>query len=783
MASRRPTDRLLFASASAARRREVARARIEEALDARGAVTLVGATSAAALALGRELAFERAALAGLEPTTLFGLARRLAAPSLAAQGEALAEPPLLAALVGEALEQRVALGRFERARALPGTPIAIARVLDELWLADVDDATLGELDPALAAIARAVRARLGDERLVTRGAVLERARAALDEAAGPPRDLVVLDATLEATLEARFARALVERAPRVTVTLPSAATSARARWLEIAGPCEAREEASPSSDPPATVASVDGSSVEDECAVLVRSLLRELGREPAVALDRCAFVLFDEARYRTPLLRALARAHVPVRVELEVQRPDRRGRAFLALLDCASHARSTADLAEYLALAPARRQRPQGLGDAPTDDEPTDDEEDATRSALESDEARRGAALLDRLARLDPLAPFRAQRAQLEALARDALDDPQTVLDALAWLDASLRGTAREAPIALEELTRRLTPRLLHTPARALERDLGVTVLSVDALAGRAFELTLAPGLVEGRLPRRVLEDPILDDEARARLSARAPSDALPLATTATRQERERAVLRALFESAPRLIVSHPLRDERGRALFAARWPPSASAEPRADASSEPPRSERFGAPRRPEDALDQREADLATIAELLDARGPSEPRGRARYLVEGRRALLRALRARYHANTSAWRAPDGAITRERAELEVIAASPARSGSVEERALATFVVCPYRFFLHEVVGLRPDEPSLDERSREPIDPARVRAAISAALEGGFFPRAPEPGACARCEVRLVCGLDAEERALHKKADPRMTPLLALRRAR
>src|SRR5580658_6867780 len=82
-----------------------------------------------------------------------------------------------------------------------------------------------------------------------------------------------------------------------------------------------------------------------------------------------------------------------------------------------------------------------------------------------------------------------------------------------------------------------------------------VFVGSIDEARGRAFDVVFLPGLAEGLFPRRALEDPLLLDELRVKLSP-------DLDTQDRRVARERMLLHyAAAAAVDSLVVSYPRMD------------------------------------------------------------------------------------------------------------------------------------------------------------------------------------------------------------------------------
>jgi CRISPR/Cas system-associated exonuclease Cas4 (RecB family) len=395
--------------------------------------------------------------------------------------------------------------------------------------------------------------------------------------------------------------------------------------------------------------------------------------------------------------------------------------------------------------------------------------------------------LIDRLATLPARARWSVLVPRLEALARAALLDPRRVLEVLSQLSPLAGHDETDAQLSLDEVRRVLLPRLFEITTSPPDRGGVVRVLAADAIAGRAFELVLVPGLVERSFPRRILEDPIVDDDARARIAPRASdtidgSTRTPLQTSDDRADEERMLLRRLSQAAPRLVVSHPRRDERNRA----RVPSLYLLElVRADrgrlvTTSELEREGRgrelatgWGVPRQAERAIDLREADLATIAGLVGKEG-SEARGRAHFLVASTPVLRRTLLARHNAHGAKWVSQDGLVTKDPAVLALLAKERPGARVFSATALESFAACPYRFYLRTIVRLKARE------SLEPIetlDPM-TRGSLIHAIQFALVTEAREKGlAIHENEPALRTLLDAHVKAVADAARDRLAPAI------
>ncbi len=395
--------------------------------------------------------------------------------------------------------------------------------------------------------------------------------------------------------------------------------------------------------------------------------------------------------------------------------------------------------------------------------------------------------LIDRLATLPTRARWSVLVPRLEELARAALLDPRRVLDVLAQLSPLAGHDETDAQLSLDEVRRVLLPRLFEITTSPPDRGGVVRVLAADAIAGRAFDLVLVPGLVERSFPRRILEDPILNDDARALVAPRA-SDTIdgstrsPLATSEDRADDERMLLRRLSQAAPRLVVSHPRRDERNRA----RVPSIYLLElVRADrgrlvTTSELEREGKsrevapgWGVPRQAERAIDLREADLATIAALVGT-DAGAARGRAHFLVASSPVLRRTLLARHNAHGAKWVSQDGLVTKDPAVLALLAKERPGARVFSATALESFAACPYRFYLRTIVRLKARE------SLEPIetlDPM-TRGSLIHAIQYAVVTEAREKGiAIHDDEAALRAMLDVHVKAVADAARDRLAPAI------
>ncbi len=328
--------------------------------------------------------------------------------------------------------------------------------------------------------------------------------------------------------------------------------------------------------------------------------------------------------------------------------------------------------------------------------------------------------VIDLLDRLPARASWSGWLSSLEEVAVRALRYPESVLSVLA----ELKPMGQVEPVGLEEVRRVLGERLTllreQPPANRYGR---VTVAGISELWGRAFELVFLPGLAEGIFPRKSLEDPLLLDRQRLRAGI------LPVLTR--RRAEERLLLRvALAVASRQLVVSYPRVDvARGRSrvpsfyaldiLRAAEGtlPDLRTLAKRAAEAS----SSRLGwpAPREPALAIDNTEFDLALLHPMLKL-GPEGRRGRAQFLLKANTHLAASLRARAGRWRRRFYPADGLVEPGPRAAEILAGEGLRNRSYSPTSLQHYALCPYKFFLHAVQGLRVREEPIALQQLDPL---------------------------------------------------------------
>jgi len=342
------------------------------------------------------------------------------------------------------------------------------------------------------------------------------------------------------------------------------------------------------------------------------------------------------------------------------------------------------------------------------------------RQLLDLDHLREVALkIIDALAALPGKAVWGEWLAHLRALTALAIRDSAPVLAVLAELEPM----APVGPIELEEVRNVLSRRLGTLTERPPRRRYGaVFVGPASAARGLCFDVVLVPALSERLFPRKVIQDPILNDEARKRLSDH-------LEVEADRVMAERLALRIAAGAARRqLYLSYPRLDlEQGRP----RVPSFYALEVLRAAEGYLPGFDelaqraaavdlRLGWPAPPDEqqAIDNAEFDLALLQGLADT-NPAATTGAAHYLLSANVHLARALRARARRWLRRWTPADGLVDPNAAARAAMEHHRLDRRSFSATALQHYAKCPYRFFLYAIHRLEPRE---EPEAIEMLDP-------------------------------------------------------------
>lgn len=350
--------------------------------------------------------------------------------------------------------------------------------------------------------------------------------------------------------------------------------------------------------------------------------------------------------------------------------------------------------------------------------------------------------IIEDLDRLPERAPWRDWLEQLATLATRTLRGPDRTLGLLA----ELAPMGDVGPIPLDQVLDVLEDLLLENSGPPTPSRYGkVFVAPIEAARGLSFGVVFLPGLAEKKFPRRIVEEPLLLDEARARLDG-------ALSTNQTKLEAERLALATAVDAAgERLYLSYSridLENSRSRvpsfyALEVVRaaeglLPDFAELTRRAEQDA----ASRLGwpAPSDPREAIDDTEYDLAVLAGLMDE-GDTGAAGRARYLLNTNVHLARALRQRFLRWKRSWTEADGLLRTGPAARAGLDRHLPQARSYSPTALQTFAACPYKFLLKAIHGLAPREvaSSLDE-----LDPLQ-RGSLIHEVHFGLYVRLRDLG--------------------------------------
>ena len=298
---------------------------------------------------------------------------------------------------------------------------------------------------------------------------------------------------------------------------------------------------------------------------------------------------------------------------------------------------------------------------------------------------------------------------RLGALATRTLRQPERVLAILA----ELAPMAPVGPVGLDEVLSVLRPLLLETSVPPPVQRYGkVFVGPIDAARGLTFDAVFVPGLAEKMFPRKIVEEPILLDRARAKIGGE-------LATNQTRLEHERLALSlAVGAAQQQIFFSFPHIDldqarPRVPSFYAlevlrsaeGRLPDFAEFTRRAETAA--PTRLGWPAPSDPQMAIDDAEHDLAILSELMTLADAGA--GRARYLLDVNPYLARALRTRWYRWSRRWQPTDGLLNQSDAVRAIMGRHALAARSYSPTALQNYALCPYRFFLQAVHRISPRE--------------------------------------------------------------------------
>ncbi len=313
----------------------------------------------------------------------------------------------------------------------------------------------------------------------------------------------------------------------------------------------------------------------------------------------------------------------------------------------------------------------------------------------------------------------------LAKLATRAIRHPERVLSVLG----ELRPMGRVGPVDVREVRLVLEGRLSQLVVRPTGRRYGkVYVATIEEARGLAFDVVFVPGLAEKIFPQKVVEDPLLLDDARKKLANADVGGYLP--TNEDRTEEERLALRlAVGAASRRVVLSYPRVDvEQARprtpSFYGLEVLRVAEGELRdfhylaETAAKKVDARMGWPAPADRKDAIDEAEYDLALLESVL-RKTEDESVGEAHYLLTSNSHLARALRFRGRRWLKNWKAADGLVDPPEEALAAIREHALDKRSFSPTALQNFAACPYRFLLSAVHRLAVRE---EPAAIEDLDP-------------------------------------------------------------
>lgn len=703
--------------------------------------------------------------------------------------------------VTQALLSSGELGRYAEIAQQPGFVRALSRTLSDLRAARATKEALEAHDPDLARLLGAYEADLAQLGLADAAARLQYATRAAQEGSryrGLP--LLLLDVALSHSAQAELVFALSGHSAHVCATLvrgdersefhlrsvlPEASvrraipeTNDELARLKLRL-FESREAKGAREGPRGSVTFVSSPGEGREAVEVARAIVEAAAG--GLLFDQMAIALRSVEAYRGVVEEALRRADVPAHFADGVSRPLPEGRALLLLIECAREGFSARAFSEYLSLFVFPRPEDEAERDGAGRWERLFREAFAGGSAARVEErlSRHAAQLQAEAA--DPHADAPAQdRAREDGCALEALrafvGELSPLLEALGaaanWGELlrvlerlstlaladgeAVREVLREllplsdvGPVSLTDAQRVLSERLVNVVVKSKGSGVGKVFVGTPAeLRGRSFARVFVLGLSEQMFPPRLLEDPLLPDRVRRAVSPE-------LALLAERASAERLSLRISVGAArEQVMLSYPRFDaEHGRprvpsfygleVLHAVDGTLPAFDELARRASPGAAARMGFPAPDAPEQAIDATEYDLAVLGELLRL-STQDRMGGLRYLLS-HADLARALRFRARRwSLARFTGADGFVAQDEQARALLAPFQLDVRAYSATSLAQLAVCPYRFYLHAICGLRPresgelpDAPTARERG---VLMHRVQERVLSTLRGrGLLP--------------------------------------------
>lgn len=261
--------------------------------------------------------------------------------------------------------------------------------------------------------------------------------------------------------------------------------------------------------------------------------------------------------------------------------------------------------------------------------------------------------------------------------------------------------------VSLDSVVLMLSDRLRSLPRHDRRSRYGRVFIGSPAdVIGMDFDAVFVPGLAEGSFPRQIVEDPLLLDEARAQVSSR-------LRTFSEAPERE-LLLAAVSACSGRFHASWSQMDllsgrRRVPSLYPFELVRAAGrryTEPRQleiDARTAVETRAAWPAPLSSAEAIDAAEFDLAMLQPPAIR---TSAKGAMAYVQKLPGPLYRSLKARYlRWERNEWNHRDGFGKIE--HPPALASYSLKARPYSASALEDYSACPYRFYLRNIVRLKP----------------------------------------------------------------------------
>ena len=353
-------------------------------------ILLLSQTRNAADEFVRAICKETDGVFGVHRFTLPQLAFTLAAEPLAAEGKTFISGVALEAMAARAVHAcrtNGALGWFDPVATTPGFFRALASTIHELRLNNIHDNALRAAGPSgldLAEILKHFEKSLQEAGLADLAIAYQTAMAIIGGSTFRFRKcpLVLLDLIPTTLLEQEVIQALGKASTSVLATAHDRDLSSIAILREALDASHDRlsstqhgraidhlrlnifESKASSGQIDSSVTFLSATDAGRECAEIARSILAFA--ESGVRFDQMAIVLRNPEMYQPSVQDSLRRAKVPAFFSLGTRRPNPAGRAFLALLACASEGLTASRFGEYLSLAQVPRVDESGKPDPPS---------------------------------------------------------------------------------------------------------------------------------------------------------------------------------------------------------------------------------------------------------------------------------------------------------------------------------------------------------------------------------------------------------------------------------